>query len=325
MHRASPALVLILVIAAGALSPIASAADSAGWSIGPATSADGSTRANFDYAVDPGTTVTDAITVRNDGATALALSIYPADAFTTREGNIDVLTSGTASEDSGTWIALGTNTLTLDPGEEESVPFTVMVPADARPGDHPAGIVTSLVTDDAAAQVQVDRRLGSRMQIRVSGELVPSVVVSEPRVSFSGSWNPLAVGFVTVDYTLQNTGNTRITAVADAVVAGPFGVVPVTTAPEQLPEVLPGSTIDVSERLDGVGALLWLTGAAQVQPSSVGFGAASLDTVRAEFAVPAIPFAALLILVLLAAVVVAVVLIVRRRVASASPTEDAAR
>ncbi|NQX26215.1 DUF916 domain-containing protein [Microbacteriaceae bacterium VKM Ac-2854] len=322
MHRASAALILALVVSAGALAPVASAAaDSAGWSIGPTAAADGGTRANFDYAVDPGTSVTDAITVRNDGATALALRIYPADAFTTREGNIDVLTSGTASADAGTWIALGTSTLTLDPGEAQSVPFTVTVPADARPGDHPAGIVTSLVTDDAAAQVQVDRRLGSRMQIRVSGELVPAVEVSDPQVSFSGSWNPLAVGFVSVGYTLQNTGNTRVTAIADAVVAGPFGIVPVNSAPVQLPEVLPGSTIDVSERLDGIGALLWLTGAVQVQPSSVGFGAATLDPVRAEFTVPAVPFAALLILLAVAGVAVVVLLLARRRAASTSPVD----
>lgn len=291
----------------------AQAIDGPSWSVGPVDDAAGATRANFAYELDPGAVIEDSIAVTNDGSADLTLDIYPADAFTTREGNIDVLTSGAESVDGGSWVSVSATTVTLAPGEEAVVPFTLSVPADATPGDHPAGIVTSLRTDDPAAQVQVDRRLGSRMQIRVSGELVPAVEISSPTVSFSGQWNPFASGAVTVDYSLTNTGNTRVTATSAVNVAGPFGIAAVGTAPEQLSEVLPGSTIDVSETLDGVAALGWLSGTVTVAPASVGFGAAALEVVAPEFGVPAVPYSTLIILALVVAIIVTAVLIARSR------------
>lgn len=325
MRRSAPALAaaLLAVLLAAAPAAPAGAATGPAWSIGP-TAADGAVRPNFDYALDPGAVLEDSLTVRNDGAIELALEVYPADAFTTREGGIDVLTAGTASEDAGTWIALATASVTLAPGEEEAIPFTVTVPADAQPGDHPAGIVSSLRIEDPDAQVQVDRRLGTRMQIRVAGDLVPAVELTEPVVAFSGAWNPFAVGFVTVDYSFRNTGNTRVTAVADTAVAGPLGVAGA-SAQRQLPEVLPGSAIDVREELDGVGALLWLSGTVTLRPASVGFGAATLDAVAADFTLAAVPVATLLILLALAAVALLLVLAARRRAAARASHTPAAR
>ncbi|PPG01351.1 MULTISPECIES: hypothetical protein [unclassified Rathayibacter] len=326
MHRSPLALTALLVGVVLAAAPAAdastvsaapAAATGPAWSIGPTADDSGAVRANFDYALDAGAVVEDSISVRNDGAAELVLDLYSADAFTTREGGIDVLTAGTASEDSGTWISLDSASLSLAPGQEAAVPFTVTVPADALPGDHPAGIVTSLRVDDPDAQVQVDRRLGTRLQLRVAGDLVPTVELSEPRVAFSGSWNPLAVGFVTVDYSVANTGNTRITGQTSTSVSGPFGVA-AASAQRQLPEVLPGSEIDVQERLDGVGALLRLSGAVSLQPSSVGFGAAAMEAVTAEFGLAAVPVAALLILLGAAALVALAVALGRRRARASS-------
>jgi hypothetical protein len=203
------------------------------------------------------------------------------------------------------------------------VPFTVAVPADARPGDHPAGIVTSLRTDDPAAQVQLDRRLGSRMQIRVSGELVPAVEISAPKVTFDGEWNPFASGSVTVDYTLTNTGNTRVTAATAVAISGPFGIAGINTASRQLPEVLPGSTIDVSEKLDGVAALGWLSGTVTILPSSVGFGATAMDPVSPVIDMAAVPYATLLILALVLAIIVTAILIARSRRGAAEVNDSA--
>lgn len=314
MRPALASLATLLTAGGLILVPLsAHAVDGPSWSVGPVDDAAGATRANFSYEVDPGTVVEDSIAVTNDGSADLTLDIYPADAFTTREGNIDVLTSGAESADGGSWVTVSATSITLTPGQEAVVPFTLAVPADATPGDHPAGIVTSLRTDDPAAQVQVDRRLGSRMQIRVSGELVPAVEVSSPTVSFSGQWNPFASGAVTVDYTLTNTGNTRVTATSALTVAGPLGIAPTGTAPEQLNEVLPGSTIEVSETLDGVAALGWLSGSVTVAPVSVGFGAAALDVVAPEFGLAAVPYSTLLIVALVLAIIVTAVLLVRSR------------
>lgn len=298
--------------AAVAASPSA-ATGGVSWSVSPADTPEGTGRPYFDYALEPGETIDDAFAVRNDGASPLSLSLYAADAFTTREGNIDLLPAGEQSADAGTWVELDVEEVVLDPGETRVVPFRLVVPTDARPGDHPAGIVTSLRSDDDGAQVQVDRRLGSRLFVRVAGELSPSVEVSDPVVSFSGTWNPLALGQVDVVYTLSNTGDTRITAVGASSVHGPAGVASLTTGAEQLPEVLPGSTVEVRQSLSGVAALVWLGGAVNVIPTSVGIGAAQLDAVVLPFGVAAVPVATLLILAGIAVLAIAIVALVHRR------------
>jgi len=299
--------------AALALPSAAVAADGPSWSVSPAVTDDGERRANFDYVLDPGETLTDAFTVRNDGAAELTLAVYAADAFTTREGTIDLLPAGEVSVDAGTWVRFPSGSVTLQPGQSEDVPFTLTVPGDARPGDHPAGVVASLVSDDPDAQVQLDRRLGSRMHIRIAGDLSPSVNISDPTVAFTGSLNPLAFGDLEVSYRVENTGNTRITGLAATRAGGPLGIDAGSTGEQQLPEVLPGSSIDVQQRLTGVAAVFWLTGAVEVAPSSVGLGAAALDAVTLDFGTPAVPVVLLAILVLVAAVVVTVVVVLRRR------------
>jgi hypothetical protein len=323
---ALPVAVLALALVAPALP--AAAAEGPSWSVGPAATAEdtaaGTLRPNFDYAVDPGQVVEDAFSVRNDGATALTLSVYSADAFTTREGNIDLLPAGETSVDAGTWVSLSQNVVTLQAGETAVVPFTVTVPADARPGDHPAGIVASLTSNDPDAQVQVDRRLGSRMYIRVAGTLSPAVTATDLTVDFSGMWNPLAVGSLDVSYVLGNTGDTRVTATSSLSAAGPFGAASTSTGEVQLPEVLPGSEMEVQHTLSGGVALLWLAGAVDITPSSVGIGATPLETIALDYTVPAIPATILLILLVLAAIIVAIVFVRRSRRRTPAPAPAAA-
>ncbi|MCS5716103.1 DUF916 domain-containing protein [Herbiconiux sp. CPCC 205716] len=306
--------------------PFASADTGPSWSVAPADRAlpDGTTetgRANFDYAVEPGAVIDDAFEIRNDGAAPLELQVYAADAFTTREGSIDLLPAGTPSTDAGAWISVAVPQVTLQPGETTAVPFRITVPADARPGDHPAGLISSTPTASDSATVQVDRRLGSRVYLRVEGDLTPSAAVSGMRVDYSGSWNPLAVGALDIVYTLENTGDTRVTAVSSVTAGGPFGLAG-TSASEQLAEVLPGSAIEVRQRLDGVAALVWLSGAVQVLPEGVGLGGAALEPVDATFSFAAVPFVPLIVLIASAPVVLAIVLLVRTRHRRPAPVSD---
>lgn len=311
---AAAVAVLAVAVAASVLAPAAPAlaAEGVSWSVAPADTAGEASRGNFDYQLDPGTALDDAFLVRNDGSGVLDLAVYAADAFTTREGNIDLLAAGTTSLDAGTWVTLDTDRVSLQAGESAVIPFTVTVPADAQPGDHTAGIVASLLSQDPDAQVQVDRRLGSRMYIRVGGDLVPAVEAGGLTVRYTGSWNPLAIGTVDVGYTLANTGNTRVTALSALDTAGPFGAASTRTGDVQLPEVLPGSEIEVSHTITGVGALLWLSGAVDIRPSSVGLGAARLDAVTLPYTVAAVP-ATLLIILGGVAIITATLLLGRRR------------
>ena len=72
------------------------------------------------------------------------------------------------------------------------------MPDNATPGDHSAGIVTSLMTASSGAAVALDRRLGARYYLRVSGTLSPAVGVSKVQVGYSGSLNPVSSAAATV-------------------------------------------------------------------------------------------------------------------------------
>ena len=282
------------------------------WTVQTADNANGTARGNFTYDAAPGAVIEDAMIVVNTGTVALPLTVYAADAFTAPSGEIDVLVDGTPSVDSGTWVSVTPTTLDLAPGQRAEVAFTVSVPVDARPGDHAAGIVTSLVSHDASQSLSVDRRLGTRINVRVAGDLAPAALVSGVEAGYTPSWNPLVPGTLTITYSVQNSGNTRITAQETIAASGPIGLFGIATPTTQLSEVIPGSTIEVSSDVAAM-SLGWLTGSVTIAPEGVGLGAGSVAPITVPFSVPAIPWTLYAVLLLVAAIVLAVVLLIRRR------------
>jgi len=282
------------------------------WSVRTADNTNGTARANFTYDVDPGTVIEDAMVVVNTGTETLPLAVYAADAFTTSSGDIDVLVDGAPSVGPGTWVTVNPASVELSPGQQTEVAFTITVPADARPGDHAAGIVTSLVATDSSQSLSVDRRLGTRINLRVAGELVPAATVSHVAAMYTPSWNPFQPGNLTISYTLENSGNTRITGREVISAAGPAGLFGAALEPTQLGEVIPGSTIDVVSEVP-ITSLGWLSGTATVVPEGVGLGAGSAAPITMEFSVPAVPWSLYALLLLVAGVVIVTVLLIRRR------------
>ncbi|MCJ1708793.1 DUF916 domain-containing protein [Microbacterium sp. VKM Ac-2923] len=321
LTRRVPALALTTALIAllSAAPPSAHAEDGGvAWTVQTADNGNGAGRANFSYDVEPGTVLADTMIVVNTGTEPLPLAVYAADAFTASSGEIDVLVDGTPSQGAGTWVRVDTGGLQLAPGQSADVPFTVSVPADARPGDHTAGIVTSLTTTDASSSLSVDRRLGTRINLRVAGELAPAAAVSEVRAEYHPTWNPFAAGTLTVRYALENTGNTRVTGAETVSTTGTLGLLGTSTPPAQLSEVVPGSTVEIARDIPAF-SIGWISGSVRVAPEGVGLGAGSVDEVVVDFAVPAVPWSLYALVVLIAAVTVVLVLVIRRRGASRRP------
>ncbi|MQA34463.1 DUF916 domain-containing protein [Modestobacter roseus] len=291
VHRSAPGrtplrgLVTACVLLAGSLAALLAAAppavaETVQWSVAPRATDDGA-RPNYGFVLDPGAVVDDAVVVTNLGATPLALGLYAADGFTTDAGELDVLPTGTASTDLGTWVQLATSAVELAPGERVEVPFTLTVPADAAAGDHSGAIVTSLVSDAGATGVSVDRRLGVRVHALVSGELTAGMAVSDLTVDFRPSLVPFAPGSAVVGFTLTNTGNTRVAADQVVRLTGPFGLGSHTTAPARTPELLAGASVPVELTVPDVPALGALTAEVALVPAAVGASDVPADPVTA--------------------------------------------
>jgi hypothetical protein len=316
--RALAALVVPAVLLAGAAgpavasapaavaSPVVAATGDVTWSLAPADGPLGTGRANFAYEVAPGDVVHDAVVVTNLTDAELPLDAYATDAFTTPAGHLDLLPADAPAAGLGNWLTLDVpgDDVVVGPRASLTVPFTIAVPADASPGDHAAGVVTSYLSAATGATVARDNRLALRVHARVAGELVPGLRVDDVRVRYQGTANPAGSGRAVVTYTVTNTGNVRVLPVASVGVAGPGGVGARDVVTE-LPEVLAGSTVEAAVEVPGVLPAFVLTATVAVTGETVGIGGGDLAADRAAASVAAVPWSALaLLLVVVAGAVV---------------------
>jgi hypothetical protein len=298
------ALLAVLSAGSAVLGPPAVAADDpAGvtWGVRTATNAQGADRQNFTYSLAPGGRLDDAIVVTNHDDQAIALDVYAADAFTTESGQLDLVGPEDASTDAGTWIDMNAERIEVPAGASVEVPFSVAVPSNAIPGDHAAGVVTSLVVPGQADGITVDRRLGVRVQIRVQGPMQPAMVVSGLTVAYEPSWNPFAPAGATVSYTVRNVGNTRLSAQQSVALAGPFGVLRRDLpGVDDVPELLPGESWPVTARTSSLIPLFWLTGIVTLDPSGPAgaVGAPDLTLFETTAHTAAVPWSQLAVLLL---------------------------
>ncbi|QFU99772.1 hypothetical protein KDY119_03308 [Luteimicrobium xylanilyticum] len=297
---------LVLALPTTALaSVVPAAAASSGtvsWGLAPAAKApkadvSGGNRANYAYAAKPGATVTDAVVVTNHSAEALDLRVYAADAFTTSSGQLDLLAAGEKSADLGAWTTVAKPSVHVPAHGSTTVRFTVRVPKDATPGDHSAGVVTSLAQRAAGSTVTVDRRLALRMHLRVAGTLAPAMTVSDVQVTAGTSANPAASVPVTVRYRVTNTGNARIVPTGTVAVSGPFGWAKV-ALPDDAPEVLPGSSVVRTVSVPGVRPLGRASAEVDVHAVAVGVGGGATASASGDASTWAVPWAALVVVVL---------------------------
>lgn len=323
------ALVVALAVALPAAPAAAADADTTAevnWTVRTESNQFGSDRTNYGYTIDPGGSVTDGIVVANHGGQPVDLEVYAADGFTSEDGALSLVVAGEESTAVGAWITPGRQTVTLAPGESASIPFTVRIPDNATPGDYAGGIVTSLTVPDAATGVNVDRRLGIRVNLRVGGDLAPALAVEDLSVSWDGGLNPFAGGDATVTYTLHNTGNAAISAAPDTTVSGIFGLL-ASTAPaaDDLPELLPGESRTQKVVIANVPPLFALIGSTTVTPlvTDAAGSRSPIAEVSASAVGPAVPW---MLLIIVALIAVATVLVLRRRgrnKAEAQQREDA--
>ncbi|TJZ42484.1 hypothetical protein FCH28_34320 [Streptomyces piniterrae] len=219
---AAAAMLLCPATATAVAGPAAApkAASAPGWSLAPAPG-DGARpspqdRPYFYLEGGPGTVLKDRLSVSNPG-----------------ERPVTVRLRGTGA---GSWIALAAQRVRIPPRTRASVPFTVTVPPDAVPGDHPGAIVA---TGDGERNERT-KRSRVAVHLRVTGPTLSALTVEHVSVSGRGS-------AAVIRYALVNRGNTvlrpRLAVRAD----GLFGPL-LRRAARTLPvELRPGQRVDRTE------------------------------------------------------------------------------
>jgi hypothetical protein len=212
-------------------------------------------RPTFSYNLAPGAAQDDGFTVWNYGDTQLTFHIYATDAFNTKAGGFDLLTAEQKPKDVGSWITLEQNNLTLPPHTKANLKLHLTVPANATPGDHSAGIVAASTTPGINAEgkhIILDRRVGSRVYLRVAGPTNPALTVENLSSDYHPAVKPLD-GSLDVTYTVRNAGNVRLGADQTVTVKDLFGTV-AERHPQQIGELLPGNAVTFTEHFSGVAA-----------------------------------------------------------------------
>jgi hypothetical protein len=243
-----------------AAGPAAAAPATVTWTVQPATAAGPDGRRWIERTLDPGQQVTEHLAVRNLGDATAVFTLSAADGYLTDKGRFNMLPADRKSVDSGTWITIPP-TVTVRAGGTAVVPFTIDVPAEVTPGDHPAGIAASIAGTQGT--VHVESRVGFRLMLRASGVLRPELTPGRIETTYERSWNPLRPGRLTVVHTVTNTGNVRVQA-RSRITAGTGA------ATADLGELLPTGARTNQTVVDGVWPLARIVTTVHLEPTVPG-------------------------------------------------------
>jgi hypothetical protein len=272
------------------------------WALSPTGDNPGepSSRPSLTYNVAPGGTIDDSVTLWNYSSVPVQFRIVATDAYNNATGDFALLRSNQRAKDLGSWIQVGTSSLSLPARTSASIPIKITVPPDASPGDHAAAVLASsdtITVDDQGNEVALDRRIGPRVYLRVAGPVVPDLSVEELSSKYVGGLNPLG-GTMEVEYTVRNEGNVRMGARHRVVVKDIFGRTVGTERMRPIAELLPGNTVTYQASVDGVPATLRAKATVQVEPvSPQGVDEAPAEPVSASSTAWAVPWSLLLVLV----------------------------
>jgi hypothetical protein len=254
-------LSFLLALAICGVAQPASAATNGAWSVFPVspppTKPGAALPAYFTPLLRPGSTYRAQARVSNLTTVAMTFNVYVADAFNTSSGAFSLRRRTDPKIGVAKWARLDRNRLTLKPNSAVDLTLTIRPPLNASPGDHPGGIVIEPARGTfvrrGAVGLTVLQAVGVRIYARVAGPLHPKLAIPMLAMHRTHGVSALVGGKVdeTITYTVKNSGNVRLTPLAYLKVSPLLGH-GVTVPRKTLPELLPGSSITVSQVVKNV-------------------------------------------------------------------------
>lgn len=272
------------------------------WMVRPSDGVGEDGRSWVELELDPGETVQEHMLVRNLSDATVAFRLSAADGYFTDTGRFNMRSSDQESVDAGTWITID-DTVEVPAGGQAVVPFTVTVPENATPGDHPAGVAAA-IRSGGNAEVGVESRVGFRVMTRVTGELAPAASATVSG-AYEGTINPFETGRLGVGYAIENTGNTRLSVVPQVRISTLFGAVSYELPGEEIVEIAPGETRSANVTFPSVWPLFAYSAevTASVQALTEGAPTGEVDPATAQANVIAIPWSQLVTLAIAAVLI----------------------
>ncbi|MDP3003947.1 MAG: LysM peptidoglycan-binding domain-containing protein [Candidatus Azambacteria bacterium] len=131
------------------------------------------TESIFVHTLEPGDVQQEGVLTVNNSAERKTMLVYAVDSTPSTGGAFACAQASVTAKDVGAWITLEKSEVTLDPGTNELVPFTISVPQNASVGEHNGCIVMQEKKEkaDGKSGVSLSFRTGLRVAITIPGEL----------------------------------------------------------------------------------------------------------------------------------------------------------
>lgn len=168
------------------------------------------TQSYFIYDATPGQTIRDEVQVTNTGSATGTVRLYAADAQTAATSGAVYGSADDPGQKVGSWITLDAQEVTLAPGEERVVGFTIVIPADIRPGQHLGGLVAQDTevtrgSEGGVLQINMQTRVVTAVQINIPGETIEKLSITSLTPEVQGAYQILTMG-------LRNEGTEMVKA-----------------------------------------------------------------------------------------------------------------
>jgi hypothetical protein len=145
--------------------------------------------AYYAFGAQPSATITQQVIVANPSKTAVTAHVDAVDAVTNNKTGVSFPPPGTAPTAVGRWITVSTPVVTLQPESQQTVSFTVRVPAGTKSGVHLGGIAvyspaqqqttpSTLSSKTASFDLKLQPRRVLSVEVTVPGPKAPALAVT---------------------------------------------------------------------------------------------------------------------------------------------------
>lgn len=174
------------------------------------------------YTVDAGKTITNELTVINDGDVAYDFLVYarPYSVINNQYDNPNFTTTSPRTNLYG-WVQFPETKFHIEAGKTVKVPYSIRVPAEAAPGGHYGVIFAETQPTSSQANgnaVLRKKRVGSIIYVTVNGDVKRAGETSGSSIPFWQVQPPLQATVAA-----KNTGNTHFTDTTQLTVRDVFG------------------------------------------------------------------------------------------------------
>ena len=197
----------------------------------------------FIYNLLPGEVKNDAVIVANTGDVTKTMKIYSVDATTTKSGSFVLREESENRSGVGDWVRLAKSEVTLAPGQQEKIEFTIEIPTEAEVGDHIGGIVAQPAVEASEGIINVVTRVGARIYETVPGDIVRRLELNGfgyELVGQGGNRDKIRFGF-----SLANRGNVHLNPDAAIVIVNDLNGNQVESLDASLGTIFPGGETEV--------------------------------------------------------------------------------